>query len=805
MHYLGERPDLFLLGESPGNTENDRGECFVGSTGGFLTDNVESITNEYCMDNSVRCWASHKPKSDEIKTCSEHWMSKVKETNPRYIMALGVFAAESILGHKVKMGAVVGNLKKIEVAGEERSVIFNYHPSYIQRIDGATGTKEIQVLDTYLSIWNMVDEFLKNGEPEEPEVTKITNDMTKLRLFDLLAKNKMQVAYDYECWGDVDTLRPELCDDYRILTIGLYTIDDNNFMRTPVSVQFDTLDKLASVGLKKAWKKVFKSTIHVAQNAKFEHKVNIKRFGHTNRLHDTMLAMNCINETATANLEAIAKYCKVPWAAYKSKYDKAQKEPTKVPLAQLMQYNGVDAITTRECWNHLYEIITKRKMASVLFIKELVAEHLARIESLGMCTDQAETIKIRSMTITKLNEMYEELWGMKITKKVERWAINNIKSFKSGSRFNPKSPPQMRHLCGNILKLNLPETKKKWVGGELKGGGVSMNKEALKPYEDKYPIIKMINEIRSKSALITGFLNKYEQFTDRNGRVHTVYTQEVVVTGRLSSTKPNLQNIPLESIVRKVFISGLNGYIITADYVQLEPYILAGWSGDPVMCKVLNEGLDLHRFVASQIYSVDYDAVTDYQRWIAKRRNLGSMYGQTDEGLAKATGLSLKEAQHIIKIHKKRFAVASQFRKDQSRKAVKYGYVEDLFGLRRHLPHAMSNSRKLRSRAFRQAGNFPIQSTGNTFHLLASCWAEDYFNEEKVDAIVIGVEHDKLYVDCAEHALWDACRLTEEAMLKHNDLPYWSNKPVKLRVDFKIGRDMYKMWKYDWKNDESRR
>jgi len=274
--------------------------------------------------------------------------------------------------------------------------------------------------------------------------------------------------------------------------------------------------------------------------------------------------------------------------------------------------------------------------------------------------------------------------------------------------------------------------------------------------------------------------------------------QTVAATGRLSSNNPNLQNIPLDSIVRRAFNSRYkNGWLVAADYIQLEPYLLAGWSGDPLMCKALNEGKDLHRFVGSLIYNVDYDAVTDKQRWIAKRRNLGSMYGQTAEGLAEAANITLNEAEHIINIYDKEFPGVKRFRIDRGKEATRTGRVTDLFGAVRHLRDAQSNNLGKRSRAWRQAGNFPIQSTGNRFHLIAMCMERDLLPKRKIRAVVVGVEHDKIFVDCANDMLGDTIETLHEAMLVHNDAWYWCDKPVPVKIDVKYGHNLFelKTWK----------
>ena len=171
------------------------------------------------------------------------------------------------------------------------------------------------------------------------------------------------------------------------------------------------------------------------------------------------------------------------------------------------------------------------------------------------------------------------------------------------------------------------------------------------------------------------------------------------------------------------------------------------------------------------------------------------MYGQTVEGLADSTGIPFAEAKRIVDIYDRTFSGCNQFRIEQGKMAQRLGYVTDLFGAMRHLPNAMSADRQLRSRAMRQAGNFPIQSTGNTMHLLAMYWLMESLLHNKFTAMacVIGVEHDKIYVDCVGSCLGKVVELVTSAMLRHNHMSYWKDKPVKLKVDVKYGENLYDM------------
>ena len=630
-----------------------------------------------------------------------------------------------------------------------------------------------------------------------PRILKISELAPALDFFKFLLNDyEGDIAYDYETWGDKNALRPDLCKDFRILCIGI-GIDSKYSRKYPydgVGVKFDTLRSPAPKSLTAVWMEVIKKSGCIAQNAKYEHKCNIKKFGFTTILRDTMLAMRVLNETLPSNLGSIGTYCKIPWIGYKAESVSIQENPHAAPLLDLLEYSAYDGATTYQCGIKLFSEVGRLELDTVLVMQQQFAYHLAYVEMNGMMVNRRHMEEVKYSIIDELKRVKSDLNKDRNIIKVRRWAINNLKSFKDICNFNAKSYPQMRHLCIDVLKLKVKLKKGKWVNGVKKADTLSFDKEVLEKHKAKYPVLGIINKIRSLEAMLAGFLDKYEYFIGPDGCVHTNYNQDVVVTGRLSSSAPNLQNIPVESIVRSVFTSRYeDGWLISSDYSQLEPRILAGWSGDKEMCKALNDGLDLHRFVGAKIYAVKYDDVTDTQRSIAKKRNLGSMYGQTAEGLAEATGLSLDECKEIVNIYDKSFPDIKKFRDIKHAEAFKTGVVRDLFGAMRHLPDAQSTSRFLQERAFRQSSNFPVQSTGNTFHLIAMCVLGDLFEAYKLEACVIGVEHDKLYVDAAGRDLVLAVQLTKQAMLVHNNAYYWRGMPVKMKVDIKMGRNLQMM------------
>jgi len=774
--------DILVLGEQPGYEELKANRPFVGPSGKILRSVLSGITNKYIIDNAVRCLHQFdKPTKAHINKCRQCWVDLVTKYKPKVIIALGAYAAQSVLQQKTAISTKVGQMESVNINGQTIPVIYSYHPSYLLRSEGNKDYRAIQ--DKWFGCWELVESILKKGIPSLPKVRHLIKYLEIKNYLQQLLYSSEKFAYDYEVIGDVDAKRPELNRSLQIVCIGVATVDgavcfplDHREMVWQGDQQRDIV---------RLWNQIIRNGWGIAQNAKYEHKCNFLRFGGSALLRDTMLRMHCIDETAGCNLGAIAGWAGLPWAYYKTHYQDVPKSVESVELGELLTYCGLDALATYESEKKLTEVIEREGQGNIVAMQESFAYFLAQVELIGMHIDPEEVTRLRVEINSKIVEMEDRFQSRPEVLRVRKWAVENIKTFKDGDLFNPKSRKQMERLCFDELKLPIqPDSK----------GMRSLDKDHLAPYIDKYPAIGDMNQVRSYSAMLNGFLNKWDESLGPHHCVHTQYNQAIVVTGRLSSSNPNLQNIPVHSIVRRAFDSRYDdGYLVSADYSQLEPIILAGWSGDQSMCKAINEKLDLHRWVASVIYKVDYDDVTKEQRRRGKTLNLGQMYGQTEYGLSQAIDVSLKEAKKLIDGYNSRFPGIARFRQGFHREAIHKGYVEDLFGARRHLPNARSSDHWESERALRQAGNYSVQSTGNRFCLLALCRCIVKLRQRQLRAVIIGTVHDSIIMDVDVDNLKLAIAVLKDSMLIHNQMWYWKNKPTHLEVDVHIGRNLYEM------------
>lgn len=311
----------------------------------------------------------------------------------------------------------------------------------------------------------------------------------------------------------------------------------------------------------------------------------------------------------------------------------------------------------------------------------------------------------------------------------------------AGERFNILSTKQL----GVILfeKLGLPPQKKT-------KSGYSTDAEVLEALEDKHPIVKLVLEYRFLSKLKSTFVDGLLALL-RNGRVYTSFNQNITATGRISSTEPNLQNIPVRTElgreIRKAFVASPGRILVGADYSQIELRLLAHISGDEGLIAAFNSGEDIHTSTAAEVFGVDKASVTREQRSAAKAVNFGIVYGISDFGLARNIGVSRKEAGEFIRRYLEKYSGVREYMHLCVEEGRKKGYVTTLMGRRRELPEIKSSNFNTRSFGERVAMNMPIQGTAADIIKLAMVNVHRRLEEEGLRARLILQIHDELIID----------------------------------------------------------
>ena len=330
-------------------------------------------------------------------------------------------------------------------------------------------------------------------------------------------------------------------------------------------------------------------------------------------------------------------------------------------------------------------------------------------------------------------------------------------------------------------KLGLPSGKK------LASGGYSTNSEELEKIRDKHPIVNKILEYRQIQKLDSTFvMGLKKSISEKDGRVHTTFSQAMTNTGRLSSSDPNLQNIPIRtdlgSLIRQAFIAKDGYVLIDADYSQIELRLLAAISHDEEMIAAFKEGRDIHTKTACGIFGVPPEMIDAGMRSAAKRVNFSIVYGVSDYGLSQDLGISVYEAKRYIEEYYRQFPTIKPCLDGFKQEGKEKGYVSTLFGRRRILKELTSANYNIRSFGERAAMNTPIQGTAADIIKLAMNRAEQALREKGFDANLILQVHDELIVEAREDIAEEAAKVLSEAMEKVIELD------VQLIAEARIGK-----------------
>mgnify|MGYP004642814689 FL=1 len=312
----------------------------------------------------------------------------------------------------------------------------------------------------------------------------------------------------------------------------------------------------------------------------------------------------------------------------------------------------------------------------------------------------------------------------------------------AGERFNINSPMQLAKIL--YEKLGLPQGKK------THRGYATTNSDAMEFLLDKHPIATVILDYRKVAKLLSSYVDGLRPLV-QNGLVHTTYNQTLTSTGRLSSSDPNLQNIPvrdeLGKEIRRMFVSK-HGVFVGADYSQIELRLLAAFSGDENLLGSFRRGDDIHRMVASELLGIPQELITHDQRRMAKAVNFGIIYGISDFGLSRDTGLTVKKAHEYIDLYFKRFPKIQQYLDGSVKQARETGYVYTITGRRRQIPEINSSNYNLRNFGERAAMNMPLQGSAADIMKIAMLRVDEAMRKQNLRSKIVMQIHDELIVDC---------------------------------------------------------
>ncbi len=332
----------------------------------------------------------------------------------------------------------------------------------------------------------------------------------------------------------------------------------------------------------------------------------------------------------------------------------------------------------------------------------------------------------------------------------------------AGKEFNINSPRQVGELLFDTLQLDSKAKKSKT-------GQYTTSEEVLLGLKDKHPIVSKILDYRELKKLISTYVSTLPSYIDpRDGKIHTTYNQTVTATGRLSSSNPNLQNLPIRSergkLIREAVIPDEGCLFLSADYSQIELRLLAHFSGDTHLVEAFREGQDIHAATAAKIFNIPIEKVTKDQRRRAKTANFGIIYGISAFGLSQQLDCPRSEAKQLIDDYFAAFPGVVQYIEHQKELARQRGYAETLFGRKRYLPDILSHNATVRSFAERNAVNAPIQGTAADIIKMAMVSIHRRLHEEGMQTQMIMQVHDELNFNVPANEVERARTLVLEEM-----------------------------------------
>lgn len=484
---------------------------------------------------------------------------------------------------------------------------------------------------------------------------------------------------------------------------------------------------------------------------------------------DITIAEYLIDSKSSTSYECSAIAMKYLTRKIKSKEDllgkgaKAKKFD-EIEFDELSAYIGDILNTVNGVYPKMEEKLKETEMDGLFYHVEMpLVEVLGSMEYIGMKVDKDQLNELKEKFTTIINELENEIFEL------------------AGEPFNINSPKQL----GVVLfeKLGLPVIKKTKTG-------YSTNAEVLEKLRDKHEIIDKITEYRQivklNSTYVEGLL---KIINPKTGRIHSSFNQTITTTGRISSTEPNMQNIPVKTEmgrdIRKVFVADENCKLVDADYSQVELRVLAHMSGDENMIDAFKHGEDIHSKTASQIFDVDIKDVTSKQRIEAKAINFGIIYGKTDFGLSQDLNIPVATAKAYIDSYFNKYPKIKEFMDEAVESATETGYATTILNRRRYIPEIKASNFIVRNQGKRFAMNAPIQGSAADIIKVAMVNVYNKLKENNMKSRLILQVHDELIVEAVYEELEMAEKIVREEMENAQSMD------VKLDVDLNTGDSWY--------------
>lgn len=580
---------------------------------------------------------------------------------------------------------------------------------------------------------NQLDLFAENttNESDEPKNAKFESIKTTQHEYKLVEnEEELRQLCDFFITKEFVSIDTETTSTDAISAelVGLsFSVEEKKAFYVAVPANYEEALKIVQI-----FKPLYESDkiMKIGQNIKYDYEV-LTKYGVTlqGKMFDTMIAHYLIQPELHHNMDYMAEtllgYQTIHIEELLGPKGKKQKNMRDLSPTDIYEYAAEDADITLRLKNVLEPRLKELGVEELFWNIEMpLVRVLADMELNGVCLD-TEALQDTSKIFTERMKQYEQ-------------EIYN----EAGEEFNISSPKQV----GDILfgKLQIMDKPKK-----TKTGQYVTSEEVLQSLESKSPIVRNILNYRGMKKLLSTYIDALPKLINqRTGHIHTSFNQALTATGRLSSSDPNLQNIPVRTDdgkeIRRCFIPEEGCLFFSADYSQIELRIMAHLSEDENMMEAFREGHDIHRATAAKIWHVDIDKVTDAQRKKAKQANFGIIYGITTYGLAQRMDIPNGEAKELIEGYFRTFPKVQAYMEQAKEEARAKGYAETLFHRRRYLADINSRNATVRGFAERNAINAPIQGTEADIIKVAMVRIWERFKKEGIRSKMILQVHDEL-------------------------------------------------------------
>ena len=580
---------------------------------------------------------------------------------------------------------------------------------------------------------NQLDLFAENttNESSEPKFAKYESIKTTQHEYQLIEnEGELRQLCDFFLTKEFVSIDTETTSTDAISAelVGLsFSAEESKAFYVPVPANYEEALKVVEI-----FKPLYESDkiMKIGQNIKYDYEV-LTRYGVTiqGKMFDTMIAHYLIQPELHHNMDYLAEtllgYQTIHIEELLGPKGKKQKNMRDLSPTDIYEYAAEDADITLRLKNVLEPRLKELGVEELFWNIEMpLVRVLADMELNGVCLDTEALQDTSKIFNERMREYEQEIYK------------------EAGEEFNISSPKQVGDiLFGKLLIMDKPK--------KTKTGQYVTSEEVLQSLENKSPIVRNILNYRGMKKLLSTYIDALPKLINpRTGHIHTSFNQALTATGRLSSSDPNLQNIPVRTDdgkeIRKCFIPEEGCLFFSADYSQIELRIMAHLSEDENMMEAFREGHDIHRATAAKIWHEDIDKVTDAQRKKAKQANFGIIYGITTYGLAQRMDISNAEAKDLIQDYFRTFPKVQAYMEHAKEVARAKGYAETLFHRRRYLADINSRNATVRGFAERNAINAPIQGTEADIIKVAMVRIWERFKKEGIRSKMILQVHDEL-------------------------------------------------------------